>query len=64
MSSGAFLFMFRYLDDVLFVLGAALITAGAGWIYFPAGLIVAGLFCLAGGALYGRYLAEIQEAEE
>jgi hypothetical protein len=39
---------------VLAVLGAALIVAGAAAIYWPAGLIVAGVLLLAG--LFGPFL--------
>lgn len=49
--------MQNHLDDLLFILGAALVTIGAGLIYFPAAFIVGGMFCIAGGVLYGRYLA-------
>jgi hypothetical protein len=45
--------MQNYLDDLLFWLGAALVTTGAGLIYVPAALIVSGAFCVAGGILYG-----------
>lgn len=54
---GRFCFMREYLDDLLFILGAALVTTGAGLIYIPAGLIVGGLFCILGGLLYGQYMA-------
>lgn len=40
---------------VLAILGAALVAAGVGLWFIPAGLVVAGLECLA-GAYVGAYL--------
>lgn len=60
---GFFLSMAMHFDDILFVLGAALMTTGAGLIYLPAAFLVGGAFCIAGGVLYGRYLAVIPPQE-
>jgi hypothetical protein len=38
--------------DALIVTGAAVISAGVGMIYPPAGVIVAGLFTLAAGLMW------------
>ena len=56
--------MRKNLDDILFVVGAALMTTGAGLIYLPAAFLVGGAFCIAGAVLYGRYLAGEVEGEE
>ena len=40
--------------DALLVCGAGCISAGAGWIYPPAGLITAGGLLIAGGVLWAR----------
>lgn len=37
---------------ILFLLGAFLLTVGFGFVYWPLGLIVAGLFALGGAALF------------
>lgn len=42
------------LRDAAGLLGCASISAGAGMIYVPAGLIVAGGFLLAGALLAGK----------
>ncbi len=52
--AGRFAFMSKYLDDLLFVIGAALVSTGAGMIYPPAAFIVAGVFCIAGAVLVAR----------
>ncbi len=49
--------MRAYLDDGLLLLGAVLVTAGAGMMYLPAALVTAGVFCLAAAVLVGRSMA-------
>lgn len=41
------------LPDLVLVLGAAVLTAGVGMIYLPAGLIVGGGLLMAGAILNG-----------
>ena len=36
------------LPDVLLISGAILVSIGAGLVYIPAGVIVAGLLCIVG----------------
>lgn len=43
--------MRQKLTTALELSGAGLITAGAGWIYRPAALLVAGVFSIVGGYL-------------
>jgi hypothetical protein len=43
--------MRQKLTTALEVSGAALITAGAGWMFRPAALLVAGCFAIVGGFL-------------
>lgn len=40
--------------DIIAVLGAVLISIGAGLIYLPAGLIVGGLLCIATAVIAAR----------
>lgn len=40
--------------DALLVCGAWCVSAGVGWIYPPAGLIMAGVLLIAGGVLWAR----------
>jgi hypothetical protein len=49
-------FLHQTLDDCMFVCGAVLIVIGVEQIYSPAAWIMAGVFCLLAGLLYGRYL--------
>lgn len=44
----------RWGADLLLVLGAGCICAGAAWIYPPAGPITAGALLIAGGVLWAR----------
>lgn len=44
----------RWGADLLLAMGAVLISAGAGWVYPPAGLIAAGALCIAGGVLAAK----------
>lgn len=44
----------RWGADLLLSLGALLVSAGTGCIYFPAGLIAAGALLIAGGVLAAR----------
>ena len=46
--------MKNYLDDIFFWLGAALISAGAYFMYPPAALVAAGGFCLGFSYLIGK----------
>jgi hypothetical protein len=46
--------MRSYLDDGLLLLGAVLVTAGAGMVYLPAGVMVAGGFLILAGVLVAR----------
>jgi uncharacterized membrane protein SirB2 len=50
---GFFAFMTKYLDDLLFLLGAALICTGTFIVCPVATWFVAGGFCILGGILYG-----------
>jgi hypothetical protein len=43
-----------HIDDACFIVGAAVVAVGVGLIYFPAGLVVAGLATLAFGYLVAR----------
>lgn len=45
---------------VVFLLGLVLVTAGAGLVYLPAGLIVCGVALLAGAWLYVRGKVEVE----
>lgn len=51
-----------HLDDILFLLGAILVTTGVALMSIPAACITAGAFCLVGAAIYGRYLGVIAKA--
>jgi hypothetical protein len=51
---GRFAFMPKYLDDFLFVIGAALVVVGVATIYPPAAWIIAGGFCISGAVLVAR----------
>jgi hypothetical protein len=42
------------LADILGIAGALLLTIGAGMIYLPAGVIVAGVLCIAAAVRVGR----------
>ena len=44
----------RWGVDLLLTAGSALVSAGAGWIYPPAGLIAAGGLLIAGGVLWAK----------
>jgi len=44
----------KYLDDVLVVLGAGLIVFGVSQINQTAAIILAGVFCMAGGVVIGK----------
>lgn len=44
----------RSIPELMLTLGAASVSTGVGLIYFPAGLIAAGLFLLVGAALSMR----------
>ena len=44
----------RWGADLLLVWGAGCVSAGVGWIYPPAGLIVAGALLIAGGVLCAK----------
>lgn len=44
----------RWGADLLLTAGAVLISAGAGWVYPPAGLITAGTLLIAGGVLWAK----------
>lgn len=44
----------RWGADLLLSLGTLLVSAGAGRIYLPAGLIAAGIFLILGGILAAR----------
>jgi hypothetical protein len=46
--------MNKYLDDIFYWLGAALITIGACLIHPAAAFISAGIFCLLFGYLLGK----------
>jgi hypothetical protein len=46
--------MRAYLDDILFWVGAGLVTLGAWLVYVPAGFVCAGLFCLVFSVLLAR----------
>jgi hypothetical protein len=46
--------MTKYLDDILFVLGAVLITIGTFRLCPVATWFVAGAFCIVGGVLFAR----------
>jgi hypothetical protein len=48
------LIMRQYLDDMLFLSGAILITTGAGLIHPIAALFAAGGFCIIAGVLVAR----------
>lgn len=41
----------KYLSDALLTAGAAAMSIGIGCIYWPAGIIAAGTFLMAGGVL-------------
>ena len=45
--------MLKYLDDILLLIGALLISFGIGVYSWPAGIIAAGVFCIGFGVLYG-----------
>lgn len=44
----------RWGVDAMLVLGTGCISAGAGWIFPPAGPIAAGVLLIAGGVLWAR----------
>jgi hypothetical protein len=44
----------KYLDDALVVVGVGLIVLGVARIDLTAAMIVAGLFCIAGGIVIGK----------
>lgn len=50
---GVLRLMIKYLDDLLFFLGAALITIGAYLVCPVSALFVAGAFCIVAGVLIG-----------
>ena len=52
--------MRAYLDDILFWVGAGLVTLGCGLAYVPAGLVAAGLFFLVFSFLLGKAAAQPQ----
>lgn len=47
----------NYLSDALLAAGAAAISIGIGCIYWPAGIIAAGLFLMTVGGLYAYITA-------
>jgi len=49
----------KYLDDVFYWLGAALITAGAYFLHPVAALFSAGIFCLTFSFLIGKARASL-----
>jgi hypothetical protein len=51
---GCFAFMPKYLDDLLFLIGAVLAVIGIAQIYPPAAWISAGAFCISGAVLVAR----------
>jgi hypothetical protein len=57
---GRFAFMHKYLDDLLFLIGATLIVIGVAQIYTPAAWIVAGAFMIAGAVLYAKASAPVE----
>ena len=44
----------RWGSDLLLSLGALLLSVGMGCVYFPAGLIAAGMLLIAGGVLAAK----------
>ncbi len=56
--------MSTVLPAVMFVLGLAAITVGAGLIYLPAGLIVGGVLAAGSASLYVRGSTAPVEAEQ
>ena len=51
-----------YLDDGLVLAGALLVTVGAGMVYVPAGVMVAGGFLVLAGVLVARSSAVSRKA--
>jgi hypothetical protein len=50
--------LLNHIDDILFALGAILLSAGGFLIYPPAGIIILGICCMAYGLIYAKAAAE------
>ena len=53
--------MLKYLDDILLIIGAVLICIGTYAVCPIATWFMAGIFCIIGGVVYGKYQVVSQE---
>ena len=53
--------MVKYLDDVLWICGSALIVIGLGMIYMPAAFIAAGVALIAAGVMVAKEMNNVIE---